>query len=156
VPSLGRFLSPDPVFGGSANPYDYADQDPVNAFDLGGEKLCRHLSELSNVEVCANTAKGLKKRVDHVVRVANRIERKYHSWRHAHPQAVKPTEKNGWTPCKVAGVGLATVGTILTTVGVGLDATGIGAPVGSPMTLVGGSSDLAGVGADEAHEAGWC
>jgi RHS repeat-associated protein len=36
VPSLGRFLTPDPVPGGSANPYDYANQDPVNAFDLEG------------------------------------------------------------------------------------------------------------------------
>ncbi|MDX6635885.1 MAG: hypothetical protein QOF06_2088 [Solirubrobacterales bacterium] len=36
VPSLGRFLTPDPVFGGSANPYDYANQDPINDFDLEG------------------------------------------------------------------------------------------------------------------------
>jgi RHS repeat-associated protein len=36
IPSLGRFLTPDPVPGGSANAYDYADQDPVNAFDLEG------------------------------------------------------------------------------------------------------------------------
>jgi len=36
VPSLGRFLSVDPKLGGSANPYDYANQDPINKFDLGG------------------------------------------------------------------------------------------------------------------------
>jgi RHS repeat-associated protein len=40
IPQLGRFLTPDPVRGGSANPYDYADQDPVNMFDLSGEIAC--------------------------------------------------------------------------------------------------------------------
>ena len=38
IPQLGRFLTPDPVPGGSANAYDYADQDPVNGFDLTGTK----------------------------------------------------------------------------------------------------------------------
>lgn len=36
LPSLGRFLQVDPVVGGSANPYEYAAQDPVNNFDLDG------------------------------------------------------------------------------------------------------------------------
>jgi RHS repeat-associated protein len=37
VPTLGRFLTPDPILGGSANAYDYANQDPINLFDLTGE-----------------------------------------------------------------------------------------------------------------------
>nr|WP_023586455.1 DNRLRE domain-containing protein [Streptomyces thermolilacinus] len=35
-PVTGRFLSNDPVYGGSANPYEYGYGDPVNNFDLDG------------------------------------------------------------------------------------------------------------------------
>lgn len=33
----GRFLTVDPVLGGSANAYDYSEQDPLNKFDLDGK-----------------------------------------------------------------------------------------------------------------------
>lgn len=36
APWLGRLLSVDPVPGGSANPYDYCNADPVNCTDLDG------------------------------------------------------------------------------------------------------------------------
>jgi RHS repeat-associated protein len=36
APGNGRFLQVDPIYGGSANSYDYANQDPINQSDASG------------------------------------------------------------------------------------------------------------------------
>ena len=44
-PLLGRFLSVDPIVGGSLNTYDYAGQDPINNYDVDGRAMCEGSAE---------------------------------------------------------------------------------------------------------------
>jgi RHS repeat-associated protein len=64
VPALGRFLTPDPISGGSANAYDYANQDPVNNFDLAGT-ACKKGS--ANKRDCRKAQQSAEKRVRSVI-----------------------------------------------------------------------------------------
>jgi hypothetical protein len=44
-PDLGRFLTVNPVHGGSANDYDYCNADPVNCTDLDGRISWRSIAQ---------------------------------------------------------------------------------------------------------------
>lgn len=85
VPALGRFLTPDPVPGGSANPYEYADQDPINNLDLTGEKFC---NRVHGHEVCANNATRLHNDIERYRRQYNQEQLTASAMAHHHPTLV--------------------------------------------------------------------
>ncbi|MFN8174595.1 MAG: RHS repeat-associated core domain-containing protein [Solirubrobacteraceae bacterium] len=52
IPQTGRFLQTDPIPGGSANNYDYTNQDPVNVSDTTGMCAFDRKLQASLREVC--------------------------------------------------------------------------------------------------------
>jgi RHS repeat-associated protein len=56
APGIGRFLQIDPVLDGSANDYDYVNQDPVNETDLPGtgglNGVCTKENKIFNRRLC--------------------------------------------------------------------------------------------------------
>jgi RHS repeat-associated protein len=95
VPAMGRFTSVDPVAGGSANDYDYANADPVGGLDLDGRKARRRRPATR----CANKAFSMNARVDGDT-VATVTQDMTWCWRGGRVTSVTPLRthgaSNGW------------------------------------------------------------
>lgn len=92
-PSLGRFLAIDPIEGGSLNAYEYAGQDPVNNYDLDGQR-CRQcpvsgrgVNSFSRIQA-ARVAGRFKVSIGRHPRVEALRDPKYHSYAIAGRQGI--------------------------------------------------------------------
>jgi RHS repeat-associated protein len=182
IPQLGRFLSPDPISGGSANAYDYANQDPVNQFDLTGEcagsytkrGCARQNKERARAihnanrkhnkhkvllfSTYANKDVSLKSIVEDVKAVRKKWARAAgENWRAKQAEEIENRTSGHASatsiPCRDIGLALSGGGITISSAGL---ATVLIPGVGETLMLIGSGVDLAGVAFDLSHEKGLC
>ncbi len=179
VPALGRFLTPDPIPGGSANPYDYANQDPVNGFDLEGtctvkkckaivqERLAKvraHVAHLKAERTSARAVWRAKQEVFGTFRMNIGPVPVHLPWEKQINEAIAAGQNAIASALHLScqhGSGIAAGGTIIAAGGKaiipsGAVTDGTGAAVGGALWGLGKAIALLGAGLVVAHEAGAC
>lgn len=179
VPAIGRFLTLDPILGGSANPYDYANQDPINDFDLDGNCAGRK----NGTGPCAGANRGHwrnwaarsnKNRVitmkfnsrvaaakfmsylEHAPRLLATLEARVGAWK---AQELRDLERRARESSHLDDLAeptkCADVATGLT-VGGALGALALAPVSGGVSLVIGTAASIATLAADGASRAGWC
>lgn len=174
VPVIGRFLSPDPVLGGSANAYDYANQDPVNVSDLdgtcarihragrficAGARVTRSVKHANAHHIlpivlhchCTRTKSILEQAEDTVSKWSAPVRHFTADRAEELGHAVAGAASS--IPCRDIGLALGGSGAV---VGMSGLATIWIPGVGETLLLVGSSEDMAGIAFDLSHEKGLC
>ncbi|MGN6816790.1 MAG: RHS repeat domain-containing protein, partial [Solirubrobacterales bacterium] len=170
VPEMGRFISTDPVHGGSANAYDYVNADPVNGYDLNGEwptpksvrRMLRRAVRNANrnrnlilpVIICHHCSKE-RNALEEAEHLSSEWGKPVRHWVRDKAEELADTVKGAASsiPCRKIGLALAGTGVVLGAAGL---ATVWIPGVGETLLMAGAGVDLAGVGADMAHEKGMC
>jgi RHS repeat-associated protein len=170
-PSLGSFLSEDPVaghlgIGTSFDRYPYVWDNPLNFYDLNGREVCvpTPFGEACSggaAEDVGNVAKDIFEHTPPGETAAHLVHTAEDAWDLSAPVRTWVGDRASdflkalpSLDCKTTGIILATQGTFVGSMGF---PALIGGPVPAGFLFLSGSSiDLVGIGFDEAHEAGLC
>ena len=173
IPAIGRFISPDPVPGGSDNAYDYTGQDPLNTFDLNGEWFGNLAKRIAQAVRDANSHKnrrvipivlrrGYKSKLGHILKSATHVVKNMENFAkkpfttgqmHAIEKAIENEGTSSSISCRTVGMALDASGIAVGSAGL---ATVWIPGVGETLLLYSGGVDLAGVAADLLSEKGAC